>query len=542
MILRRIYLYLVSAAALGVLAAGLSLLGFTTLLFVFNDPSAQDSRGSLAAYTAMTLVALPVWGIHFWFARRFALRDSAERASAIRRLYVYAACLAMSVGATVALAFALDDVLRPLLANCPAGGSVGCPAAFSWLSTTQAAWVALVLGVMWAFHFRTAARDRAAVGEEGASATLRRWYMYPVLLIGLLMALSGASTLIQVGWLKASNSQLATDRYLGDPAALLLAGLALWAFHARDISRGHMDTDRHSTLRALEGFIAVGVSIVIALLGASQILFYVLARLLGVSNPGGIGNDVIAGLAGPGSQLLVYGTAWVLVRRRLDRDARVQEADRQAGIRRLYTNLAALLSLAAWAVGAGGLLWTLAEQLEAPIIGVTAGDWRNPVSLFTTLLLVGAVVWLAHWQHAPWAVDRQSLPRRLYVWAALLVSVLTVLGGAVGMLTALLRQLFSASPKLNDTSNLDFGHYLAVIVVAAIVGLYHWRVLRADAAARPPKRAVATAPDAAPAPAAPHSQRYVLSVTDATEDDLRRALANLPADATYKLTPSEQAR
>jgi hypothetical protein len=151
-------------------------------------------------------------------------------------------------------------------------------------------------------------------------------------------------------------------------------------------------------------------------------------------------------------------------------------------------------------------------------------------------------VWLAHWQHAPWAVDRQSLPRRLYVWAALLVSVLTVLGGAVGMLTALLRQLFSASPKLNDTSNLDFGHYLAVIVVAAIVGLYHWRVLRADAAARPPKRAVATAPDAAPAPAAPHSQRYVLSVTDATEDDLRRALANLPADATYKLTPSEQAR
>ena len=98
MILRRLYLYLVSAAGLGLLAAGLALLGSTVLLFAFNDPSAQASRTQLAIYTAMTVVALPVWGAHFWFARRFAMRDAAERASAIRRMYLYWACLAASIG------------------------------------------------------------------------------------------------------------------------------------------------------------------------------------------------------------------------------------------------------------------------------------------------------------------------------------------------------------------------------------------------------------------------------------------------------------
>ena len=88
MILRRLYLYLVSAAALGTLAVGLSALGYTVLMFVFNDPNAESSRGALAGASAATVVALLVWGAHFWFARRYAHRDPAERASAIRRLYV----------------------------------------------------------------------------------------------------------------------------------------------------------------------------------------------------------------------------------------------------------------------------------------------------------------------------------------------------------------------------------------------------------------------------------------------------------------------
>jgi hypothetical protein len=558
MILRRLYLYLVSAAGMGLLAAGLALLGTTALVFIFNVPYSSDPsyRAQLAIYTAMTLVALPVWGVHFWFARRFAMRDRDERASALRRLYLYWAAASGALGFGFALSIAAASLLRPLIDTCPPPGpkdAMGfqtyCGAKADWLATSQAAWVTLVFLALWAFHFIVASRDRAAVGESGASATLRRWYMYGVLLAGLLWMLSGAGGLLELTWLKAWNGSLGY-RYIGDSAGLFLAGLLVWGFHALTIARNHVADDRHATLRALQGFVAVAVCIGTALFGASQILYYALAKGLGVDHPGGIGTDVLAAVAAPGSLLLVYGTAWFLVRRRLARDARAQEGDRQAGLRRLYTNLVCLVSLGAWAIGAGGLLWTLAEQLEAPIIGVKASDWKDPVSLWLTLLVVGAAVWLAHWRPSPWAEDRQALSRRLYVWAALLAGVLAILGGGVGMLYAVLKQVFSANPKLADASNLEFGHYLAVIVVATAVGTYHWKVLRADAAARPPKVAparvaaeVAPQPVAAIHPAAPagsHSHRYMLAITDATEDDVHQALANLPPQASYKLTSAEQ--
>jgi hypothetical protein len=95
-----------------------------------------------------------------------------------------------------------------------------------------------------------------------------------------------------------------------------------------------------------------------------------------------------------------------------------------------------------------------------------------------------------------------------------------------------------------------------VILVAAGIGIYHWRVLRADSAARPARAAVATparvaapvirdsSPVSKPAPepelVTPHGRHYTLVVTDATDDDVHQALAALPPQASYKLTPAEQ--
>ncbi|HZK74008.1 MAG TPA: DUF5671 domain-containing protein [Clostridia bacterium] len=555
MILRRLYLYIVGAAALATLAFGLSLLGATVLLFIFNDPSAQDRRTALAGFTAMTLVALPVWAVHLGFANRFARRDAAERASAIRRLYVYWACLAASIAAMFTLSFTIGHLLRPLIDICPninpglgtLDVGAGCSGSPEWLVITQGAWATLVLIGIWAFHFAIATHDRAAVGEQGASATLRRWYLYPALLVGLLTMLAGAQGLIGDAWQKAAGA-LSYYQVIGDVGGQFFAGLTLWGVHARIVAGRDVEEDRKSTLRALEGFIGVAVCMIVALFGASQILYYGLARLLGVSNPGNIGTDFLTALAQPASALVVYGVAWFLIRRRLSRDTGSHEVDRQAGVRRLYTNLAALVSMVALAVGAAGVLWNLAEQIEAPIIGVLAGDWKDPISLSVTLLVVGLAVWLAHWRHAPWPGDRQSLSRRLYVWAALLASVLAVLGSGIALLYAVLQQAFSANPRLNSPDNLNFGHFLGVLLVAVAVGVYHWRVLRSDAALRPAKNkpdvaSVAAAipvavvsPATAPPIATAHGKRYVLSVMDASEDDVHQALANLPPAASYRLT------
>src|SRR4029077_9594164 len=211
---------------------------------------------------------------------------------------------------------------------------------------------------------------------------------------------------------------------------------------------------------------------------------------------------------------------------RLSRDAATGEASRQAAIRRLYINLAALVSLGAMATGAGGVLWTLAEQIEAPMIGVTAFDWRNGLSLWITLFVVGGAVWLAHCRPAPPPADRLSLSRRLYVWAAMLASVLALLGFSVALLYSVIQQLIQPHPRLNDLSNLDFGHYLAALVTAALVGLYHLGVLRSDASARP----VPVAPEAiAPAAiAAVPVEQSPIAVQDAIDlVDWRRRVGDL---------------
>jgi uncharacterized protein len=107
-------------------------------------------------------------------------------------------------------------------------------------------------------------------------------------------------------------------------------------------------------------------------------------------------------------------------------------------------------------------------------------------------------VWLAHWRPAPAAPERRALSRRLYVYGALLSSVLALLGGGIGLVYAVFQQVFSVQPRLNDKSNLDFGHYLGVILVAAALGIYHRRVLVRDAASRAAAIAPAAVPAAAP--------------------------------------------
>ena len=268
MILRRLYLYLVSAAALVVMEVGIAGLGTTYLLFAFNDPGAEFSRTLLASYAAAAIVGFPVWAIHQWFARRFALRDPAERASAIRHLYIYWACLVFSVAFLFSLMGALTDALL-----YPLDPNYFKPSGFDEtpLVTAQSTWNALVALVVWLLHYRMAAKDRAAVGEHGASATLRRWYMYAALLAGFIAMLLGGSITLRLRWARSLNSNLYADLVLSMPVAALVAGFIVWSFHAWVVRSRHIEDDRKSTLRAVEGFIAVAFSKRSEVLGIERI-------------------------------------------------------------------------------------------------------------------------------------------------------------------------------------------------------------------------------------------------------------------------------
>src|SRR5438876_777744 len=356
MIQRRLYIYIVAAASFGMVLIGLINLGSTALNQLLKaTPPFTNVRDAYAGFGAVILVGLPVWAIHWWIAQRLARRNADERASAIRRLYLYLVLAATGIALAIYIRRLIEDAVGFTLGT----SSDGAPIA-------RAFWAVLVLAAFWLYHFRIAAADRRSVGESGVSATLRRWYAYGLLFLGLAFLLFGARNLLQQIWvlLVDRGQVIAPGGLVPTALATMLAGLLIWGFHSQWTARSPIvEDDRGSTLRAVQRFLALTGIVALALFGASQLLYYGLARVLGIEHPGGVTTSIWVAVAGPAATVIVFGLAWLWIQRQLAADAGATEATRQAGVRHLYTHLVALLALATLAIGAAGLLWTLSDQL-----------------------------------------------------------------------------------------------------------------------------------------------------------------------------------
>ncbi len=553
---RRVYFYGVAFASLVMLAIGLNGLGellLDRLAGVLPGAGQTVSRplSELTQSVALVLVGLPVWLLHWRLAQRAAEREEGEREAALRRLYLYAVLLTFALR----WAFSANELLQAAL-----GALLGAD-----LSTGRGAlgrallaplpWI-VVSGALWAYHRQVVVGDRRLVGESGASATLRRWYVYGLAFAGLLVMLNGAAGAFRLAWESLAAVALGTAvlGHAGAAAragATTLVGLALWLAHwsgwAVQAGGDVAEQDVRSVLRPVYLFLALGVSVGFTLTALARILYYGLARLLGVSQPGGEGGPLLLLLGGPLGTAVVYGASWLYHRAGVASQARAQpELPVQAGVRRLYVYLVSLISLGLLASGVGGLLWTLADAATNATRTLNRPDWwREQVSLYATLLAVGLPVWLAHWGPvaAPgarrWVADEpQALARRLYLYLTLLVGVLTLLGSGAVAARQVLDLVLGEAATGGALTNL--ARALAVAAVSGAVVFYHQRVLRADveltraaAEARGPAPATETgrAPTA-PSPVRPFGIVYRRHTAEASEwfntaGEARDALARL---------------
>jgi hypothetical protein len=486
------------------------------------SPSAIEAsfRRTIAEAAALALVSLPIWMIHWQAAQRFAQRDAWERGSTLRRLYVYGVSAVLLLMSSIFVGQVLDNLLLFMLRDPTAEG----------VRTVRAGWQMGLAVAFWAYHFRTAALDRQAVGETGGSATLRRWYIYLAIVVSTIVLLFATRELLSLVAFRMIDGQPSTARHVASTIAAAVIGLIVLLFHARWIALAQIIAeDRRSTLRAVAGFGIVALCVVAVLSEASRALYYGLARLMGVERPGGQGGDLAGLLVMPVATVLVFGAAWVLTRRALIRDAAESEAPRQAGVRRLYSHLVAFAALVAFTAGVGGILWTLVDVTTSQPAPIDPKAYRDMASLSLTLILVGLPMWLLHWTAAPASAERMALSRRLYLFAAILVGVLTVLGSGAYMvqrLLALVLGVGSAAPWS------EIGRAASASIVAAAVVAYHWRIMRLDNQERAELRAASV-----PAAPAEGATAIVVRIVGATEADVRGALAALPAAASYSFEP-----
>lgn len=487
----RLYFYVVTAVSLLVMAFGggslLSSLG--RLILEPGSPTSGDIsywRTTLSTYIPMLAVGGAVWAIHWYAMRRRMAQFPEEQQAALRKLF-------LNVILTIASVVALYNTARLLYYVLSAVTGAELPAfevqSKPFQMYNAAVWL-LVYGFVWYYHWQVEEEEGR---ETAAGRTLRRWYLYITSSISLGALGAGVYfnlSLIISYVLKGFAVQVAGN----DPATLLrqwsltlapvIGGALWWALHWRYASR----SDVGGVLRQvyLYFWILVGVATSVGASGA--ILYQGLRYLFGYRD---VSVNAQLGFLQVALPLLVVGAASWAYHRSAVREEAPQALVAQAGVRRRYGYLVSALGLLALTVGLANLIRVLLEVgfQVGQEIGRTPDWWRDQLSAFISLAVLGAAVWLPHWQgmervaHEQEAEERGALSRRILLFLILFAAVITILFNGAFVLNSLLRLLLGEPA----TGRLFSGLFASAGNVA-VVGLflfYHWRVLQRDREAAP---------------------------------------------------------
>ncbi len=303
---RRLYILAFSGAGLVLTTAGCAE-SLRWLFYQFGGPALLDAAAPVeppVSAMAQIIAGVPLWLVFWlWDQRLFASTDEGERASTLRKLYLYLTIFLSALGAVIGVTAALQVIIRGMLALPPSGDIRGSLAA------------AIPLAVVWAYHWMVLRRDAAMAQEGILQAGIRRLYHYLVAALGLaavLLSLAGVvSVLIRA---------LAGDPFgpsLREPLAWftagLIAGLPVWLLPWRSAQVGADREgpagaeERRSIVRKLYLYFFLFAASMTVLGSAVYIAQRLLSLALGQPNQGNLAAD----LGQPIAYSLIAVTVWL---------------------------------------------------------------------------------------------------------------------------------------------------------------------------------------------------------------------------------------
>ena len=492
--------------------------GFTGLPFVFNEFSQPRElyREQASLAIALLVVGLPAWVIHFRVAQRAALRSVEERGSALRSFYLH-----LVVFVTALLVFGYGQRALGLVLQ---GIFIGENQRFPTYWGLEADWparaagaavMALTAAVVLGYHLRLSILDRRATLIGGRAASFRQLVFYALALIGLFWAASTAVSTLAGIWDRIADAVAPipglTAPQATPPGAVvvsppapsrddllrfqligavpgILAGLALWLGTWIPLQRGLRaptadgEIERGSVIRKLAIYLVVLVSALAVLLSATVAVANVVERILGTPDREQYRN-IQHDVGFPVTNLVVFSTVWLFHRRVVQAEAaRETEFERAATVRRLYTYLIAAIGLGMLAIGTAGAIGVFGSQL----MGLNTHG-NGETAAYIALVLIGAPVWALSWWQAQRRLtddERRSLPRRGYLYLAILGGVLGVLVFGSAGLYRLLNAVLAGSFPIATWH--DIWHFTVDGTVSAFAFLFHLAAVRADRSAQLP--------------------------------------------------------
>ena len=435
---RRIILY--AAALIGLLITLASLLVLSAEALRLWNSGLAIARAGMAlvrgstSWIGLGLAGLTLWAVG-WFpangmARRLTLVGAAERASTIRKAYLYIGQLVtLAVGLTEA-GLMVTDLLRRALES-PAGDLTSWP---GWV-------LARAAGVLLAFlawgHLRWVTVHDGDFGREfGRAANWRRAYFYLGALAGFALVIAGATGYLRAMLGLVSSALLAafnagpspipaaaawrepivssvTELVIGIPLAILIWGTASRLAAGAPVR----EYGALSRVALLHGGLVFGT-----LASLASTAYLLQQGLLVVT-----GGTASAGLSWPNLItamvcLPVGAVSWLAFASAARHTVALShDAPGAVAVRRFTFYLLAAAGLAAFWLG-------LAQLLRVILSGGTGIPALGRFSLGAALVLVGAPAWWGYWwprqvrarQAGPQGADeRNSVARKTYLYGVI---------------------------------------------------------------------------------------------------------------------------
>lgn len=438
------------------------------------------SMEATAFQIAVIVIGLPIFLAHWIWAQRVAARDHDERASVLRRAYLYLT-LAAFLAPFIANVYDLLDWSFGIFAGRTARD-------FASATPTEAILSDLVtlpmLGALWLYHQIVVMQDARTAPETGVNGAIRRAYILAFSASGLTMTLIAATRVIEWILFRFGDMPGTLGRTpalaLAEQLTLLFVGLPVWLVFwivAQSLFARASEEERESVLRKVYLYLIVFVTVLIFVTNAAFILAGIFRNALGLR----VDEDARTTIA----ILIGVGVVWAYHAFILRGDARAaQEEPRQAGIRRLYEYLVAGIGLAAFLIGVGGDVSVVIRALAEGFMGNAI---KEQAAWFSAGLLAGMIVWFLPWQRAQSAAiapsgadERRSIVRKIYLFFYLFVATMTILASAVYVVFRPLSLLLGARFSGNLIS--DLAHALAYGLIGIALWLYHGWALRGDGA------------------------------------------------------------
>lgn len=494
--IRRIYLYGVSFVSLLVVLWGS--IGLLRSLFAGQEIGTGNVT-RLAGALSLILVGLPVFGIHWWLAQREGSGHSdqgeGERYPIERGFFLYAVLLVTLVPAVQNLLSLIDRLLLQLLGVAPGLALLG----------GQQTWpdnlVALLANLAAAAYFYWVLRQEWKAGSPPDEwQDLRRLYRYLWLVYGLAMVFFGLQQTLAFVLLVWDSVGERAQVMLANGLALLVVGTPLWVFSGRLIQRSlAVAAERESLLRLIFLYGVVFISVIVFLSSAGAVIYELLRLAMGA---GYRLSAFLSQVSIPLSLALPSGMLWAYYGRSLGSEVHLgfskkalrepapdevpgKDQQRRVNLGRLYLYSLSFVGLSATFVGLQQLLWGVLGVLFSQN-GLGAAALRDQIARALAALLVGLPVWIVTWRAvARQAADpaesgeyaRRSLVRRSYLYLILFIGVLGVMFSTGRLLYQLLLALLGDPPA---NLLLEVLQQFSLLLLFAVLAVYHWMVLRRD--------------------------------------------------------------